>query len=240
MTRIMYEFGVFPVKEKDSLQTTFFSHLWSKVILCKKANLKFSKMDAKPHSDCCKQTSMWIRGPGGAAPIPADASALLKDTNTIYKGSAIIGSTTRNPKAEKNNQMKPISNFGGYSAVGFSWMAKSQRDKNTVLFTEMFGPVCTDGYSIMKNRTLLNRDGTTEIIPWPAVNQNMQDGTPIPWRSFVHEEYAQEKFGKSVSYNNSTRMNSEYEWVDDEKNRFGYISAPTLVMKTNKKRRIVA
>jgi len=238
MTRIMYEFGVFPVTEKDSLETTFISHRWSEVILCKKANLKFSKLDAKPHSDCCKQTSMWMRGE--SAPIPADASALHEDTNTIYKGSAIIGSTTKNPKAKKNNEMKPISTFGGYAAVGFSWMAKSQRDMNSILFTEMFGPVRTDSYSIMKNRALLNKDGTTEIIPWPAVNQNMQDGTPIPWRSFVHEEYAQEKFGESVSYNRSTRMNADYAWVDDENNRFGYTAAPTEPMKNNKKRRIVA
>jgi len=72
------------------------------------------------------------------------------------------------------------------------------------------------------------------------VNQNMQDGTPIPWRSFVHEEYAQEKFGESVSYNRSTRMNADYAWVDDENNRFGYTAAPTEPMKNNKKRRIVA
>jgi len=241
MTRIMYEFGIFPVEEKDSHETTFIAHRWSEVILCKKANLKFNKQDAKPHSDCCKQTSMWIQGK--SAPIPADASALHENTNTIYKGSAIIGSTTRNQKAKKNTdpsqQMKPVSNFEGYAAVGFSWMTKSQRDKNTILFTEMFGPVCTDGYSIMKNRTLLNRDGKTEIIPWPAVNQNMEDGTPIPWRFFVHGKYAEEKFGESISYNRSTRMNGDYAWVDDEKNRFGYIAAPTATIKTNKKRRIV-
>lgn len=46
--------------------------------------------------------------------------------------------------------------------------------------------------------------------------KGMVDGTPVLWRSFVREKYAEDEFGERASCDRSKRMQLDYTWVDDE------------------------